>query len=142
MPYAAQQVPERRHVRHVPPLPHISLLLTSLSVLTGLLGEMDRVEGSIWLPKFPYAIDAADGLANATAYVAQSSWLEHASIRDNILFGSPYKEERYQATVKACALVPDFEILMDADLTEIGEKGAYAKHHPLPLVLMGSKVSP
>ena len=29
------------------------------------------------------------------AYCAQNPWLEHATIRDNILFGAPYDEERY-----------------------------------------------
>lgn len=30
------------------------------------------------------------------AYAAQESWVQNATIRDNILFGSPYDEERYQ----------------------------------------------
>lgn len=30
------------------------------------------------------------------AYAAQESWVQNETIRDNILFGSPYDEERYQ----------------------------------------------
>lgn len=30
------------------------------------------------------------------AYAAQESWILSATIRDNILFGSPYEEERYK----------------------------------------------
>jgi ABC-type iron transport system FetAB ATPase subunit len=30
------------------------------------------------------------------AYAAQESWVQNETIRDNILFGSPYEEERYQ----------------------------------------------
>ncbi|KAG0245754.1 hypothetical protein BGX31_006228 [Mortierella sp. GBA43] len=52
-----------------------------------------------------------------------SAWLQNASIRDNILFGSKYEEERYNEVIEVCALKRDLEILDDADLTEIGEKG-------------------
>ena len=30
------------------------------------------------------------------AYAAQESWVQNETIRDNILFGSPYDEERYE----------------------------------------------
>merc|ERR1719183_1775236 len=32
-------------------------------------------------------------------------------------------EERYQATLKACALLPDIKVLPGGDMTEIGERG-------------------
>lgn len=35
----------------------------------------------------------------------------------------PYKENRYRATLTACALDKDLLIFEDGDLTEIGEKG-------------------
>lgn len=39
------------------------------------------------------------------------------------LFGSPLDQDRYEATVKACCLLPDFRMLEDGDATEIGAKG-------------------
>ena len=33
------------------------------------------------------------------AYAAQESWVQNESIRNNIIFGSEYDEERYQAGV-------------------------------------------
>ena len=47
------------------------------------------------------------------AYCAQSPWLEHATIRENIVYGSVmgYDEARYDAVVMACALEKDLEIL-------------------------------
>lgn len=33
------------------------------------------------------------------AYAAQESWVQNETIRDNILFGSPYDEERYEKGV-------------------------------------------
>lgn len=46
------------------------------------------------------------------------------TIRQNILFGQEYARERYDAVIKACALVRDFEELADGDRTVIGERGA------------------
>ena len=34
------------------------------------------------------------------AYAAQESWIQNETIRENILFGSPYDEERYQKGMK------------------------------------------
>ncbi|KAF0532038.1 P-loop containing nucleoside triphosphate hydrolase protein [Gigaspora margarita] len=52
-----------------------------------------------------------------TAYVAQQIWLQNASIRDNILFGLPYNESRYNQVIKVCALEKDFKYL-DSDMSE------------------------
>lgn len=45
--------------------------------------------------------------------------LEHATIRDNIIFGAGYgyDEHRYRAVVDACALEKDFEIFAAGDMT-------------------------
>jgi ABC-type multidrug transport system fused ATPase/permease subunit len=45
------------------------------------------------------------------------------SIRDNILFGLDYDEDKYDHTIEICELTRDLEILPDKDFTEIGEKG-------------------
>lgn len=45
------------------------------------------------------------------------------TIRDNILFGSKYDEEKYNTVIKACQLTRDLKNLKAGDLTEIGEKG-------------------
>jgi ABC-type multidrug transport system fused ATPase/permease subunit len=50
-------------------------------------------------------------------------WLQHATIKDNILFGSPFNEKLYKETIRCCALLRDLEILEFGDETEIGEKG-------------------
>ena len=39
-----------------------------------------------------FNLPRGDGIA----YSAQESWVQNATIRENIIFGSPYDEERYQ----------------------------------------------
>ena len=56
------------------------------------------------------------------AYAAQQAWIQNATLRDNILFGQPYDEDRYNMVLDACAMRPDLQILPAGDMTEIGEK--------------------
>lgn len=98
------------------------------SLLMAMLGEMDVLTGNIYLPRRPLDggkdFDPATGLINeGVAFVSQQAWLQNASIRDNILFGSRYEEDRYNEVIEVCALKRDLEILEDGDQTEIGEKG-------------------
>ncbi|XP_042073998.1 ATP-binding cassette sub-family C member 2-like, partial [Haplochromis burtoni] len=57
------------------------------------------------------------------AFVPQQAWIQNATLKDNILFGSPHEEENFKKVIQACALAPDLELLPGGDLTEIGEKG-------------------
>jgi ABC-type multidrug transport system fused ATPase/permease subunit len=77
----------------------------------------------VFLPKNPTQLEEESGLRNSVAYCAQSPWLEHLTIQDNILFGSPMDQERYNQVLECCALKPDMDILEDGDLTEIGARG-------------------
>ncbi|KIK70611.1 hypothetical protein GYMLUDRAFT_89627 [Collybiopsis luxurians FD-317 M1] len=85
------------------------------ALLCAILGEMQCVSGHVQLDKTNHQV----------AYCAQNPWLEHATIRDNIVFGSGfgYDEARYQAVIEACALTRDLQVFQAGDLTEIGEKG-------------------
>ncbi|KAG0330341.1 hypothetical protein BG000_011734 [Podila horticola] len=80
------------------------------SLVGALLGEMYRYSGTV----------KAHG---SLAYVAQSAWILNDTVRNNILFGRPYDKERYLNTVRSCALIPDFQMLVNSDKTIIGEKG-------------------
>ncbi|KAF8508697.1 multidrug resistance-associated ABC transporter [Gautieria morchelliformis] len=93
------------------------------ALLMALLGEMTMLpgDGKLFLPKYPKHVDQ-DGLAGVS-YAAQAPFLQHQSIRDNILFGTPYEEQRYEAVLESCALKPDLAIFEDGDLTEVGSRG-------------------
>lgn len=90
------------------------------AILLALLGEMDCVRGESFLPKERTQVDPISGLRNSVAYCSQIPWLQHKTIKENILFGERYDEERYYQTLEACALVPDLEVLDDGDETEVG----------------------
>ncbi|PPR04710.1 hypothetical protein CVT24_011832 [Panaeolus cyanescens] len=105
------------------------------SILLALLGEMhyqplDRASES-W-----YNLPRSKGIA----YAAQESWVLNTTIRENILFGSPYDEGRYQKgehifseigamalnmhiVISQCALKRDLELFEAGDNTEVGERG-------------------
>jgi ABC-type multidrug transport system fused ATPase/permease subunit len=100
-------------------------------MLAAILGEVDVLGGTLYVPRAPPLSERHDDKANkgnwiipkAIAYVAQIPWIENASIKDNILFGLPYDEERYNTTVEVCALKKDLEMLNDGENTEIGANG-------------------
>ena len=62
-------------------------------------------------------------MSGSLAYVPQQAWIQNAKLRDNILFGTKFEEERYGAAVASCALAADLAMLPAGDETEIGEKG-------------------
>lgn len=100
-------------------------------LLASLFGEVDVLSGKISVPKPPSPENRRDHLANrdnwiipsSIAFVAQIPWIENASIKDNILFGLPYDESRYNKVIDVCALRKDLEMLADGEETEIGANG-------------------
>ncbi|XP_053202214.1 ATP-binding cassette sub-family C member 3-like [Panonychus citri] len=82
------------------------------SLLSAILGEMEKISGRINI-NGKYSI----------AYVAQQAWIQNTSLKNNILFGSPFDESKYNQVISACALEPDIAYLPGGDETEIGEKG-------------------
>ncbi|KAI1031429.1 hypothetical protein LB504_000454 [Fusarium proliferatum] len=100
-------------------------------LLSAILGETDVLEGSVYVPNTIAPEERRDAQANlgdwiipgSIAYVGQTPWLESASLRDNILFGLPFVEERYNQVVDVCALKKDLQILTDGDKTELGANG-------------------
>ncbi|KAF9436471.1 hypothetical protein BGZ76_003902 [Entomortierella beljakovae] len=80
------------------------------SLLSAIIGEMYKIGGKIQI-------------SGKVAYVPQQAWIINATLKDNILFGNDYDEERYKQVVFACALVSDIATLPAGDMTEIGERG-------------------
>ncbi|CAH0551541.1 unnamed protein product [Brassicogethes aeneus] len=57
------------------------------------------------------------------SFSSQEPWLFSASVRDNILFGNEYDEDRYERVIDVCALRADLAMFPFGDKTLVGEKG-------------------
>lgn len=80
------------------------------TLLEALLGEVP-CHGGVWRS------------ASAMAYAGQTPWIFAGSLRDNIVFDTPFEANRYARVIAACALAADIEQLPDGESTDIGEKG-------------------
>lgn len=81
------------------------------ALLQALLGEADLLSGDYHRSN------------EMVGYCAQTPWLQSMSIRDNILFSSPYDPARYRQVLEACALIPDMANFKHGDLSLVGENG-------------------
>lgn len=68
-------------------------------------------------------ISGSVSFSGTLGYCQQNAWIQNLSVRENILFRSPFDEDRYWRAVKAAALLSDLELFADGDMTEIGERG-------------------
>ncbi|KAF9151749.1 hypothetical protein BG015_006269 [Linnemannia schmuckeri] len=80
------------------------------SLLNAIIGEMYKHEGTI-------------RVRGRVAYVPQQAFIINATVRDNIVFGNLFDQERYHRVLTACGLDPDLDLLPAGDMTEIGERG-------------------
>ncbi|XP_034411084.1 multidrug resistance-associated protein 4-like isoform X1 [Cyclopterus lumpus] len=81
------------------------------SLLSTILGELPVKEGVL-------------EVKGQLTYASQQPWVFPGTIRSNILFGKALDPQKYERVLRACALKRDLELLPDADLTLIGDRGA------------------
>lgn len=79
------------------------------SFLAALAGFMARTRGSLSI--------------SGSLVLCGQPWIQNATLRDNILFGSAFDADRYQKVLRYCSLESDLEILPAGDQTEVGERG-------------------
>ena len=80
------------------------------SLLMAVLGEIPLSKGSI----------SSHG---KIAFVPQIPWIFSGTIRENILFGLPYIDTKFQHVVDTCNLRKDLADFSSGDQTEIGQRG-------------------
>jgi ABC-type multidrug transport system fused ATPase/permease subunit len=80
------------------------------TLLLGILGETYLEGGRVTRP-------------DDVAYASQSSWLQNESIKENILFGSPMDQTRYDRIIEACCLGIDFKEIDKGENAMVGENG-------------------
>lgn len=67
--------------------------------------------------------DSGSLVVNSELLLCLNPWIQNATVQDNILFGAPMEQRKYQAILSACCLEEDLKQLPYGDRTEIGEKG-------------------
>ena len=83
-------------------------------MLKALLGELPVIGGKLTIHTHT---------SEAISYSGQAPWLQSGSIRENILFTSPFSAKRYKAVIRAVGLDIDLQTLSEGDLTDVGESG-------------------
>ena len=80
------------------------------SLLTAILGELSLCAGHI-------------SFYGKVAYVPQIPWVFSGTIRENILFGLPFNQEKFLNVVQVCGLTKDLAVFSNGDMTKIGQRG-------------------
>ncbi|KXZ44762.1 hypothetical protein GPECTOR_62g877 [Gonium pectorale] len=80
------------------------------SLIQAILGNMVKEHG-------------AQQVGGRISYVPQNPWLQNLSVRDNVLFGDAWDQDKYEAVIEACALTMDLQILPQGDHSKAGIRG-------------------
>lgn len=80
------------------------------SLLQAIMGNMHQLEGHAHA-------------GGQMAYVPQNPWCQNLSLRDNILFGKTFEQNKYDDVIHACALELDLQILQFGDQSKAGLRG-------------------
>lgn len=96
-------------------------------LLLALAGEAKMLSGVIGsFQKKGYANAESESQwinQNQLAIVSQFPWIQNTTIKDNIIFGLPFDDDRYNSTLSSCLLHKDLNALEKGDLTKVGPKG-------------------
>ncbi|XP_066591156.1 probable multidrug resistance-associated protein lethal(2)03659 isoform X2 [Prorops nasuta] len=80
------------------------------SLLQVILRELSLTEGSL-------------KTVGKMSYASQQPWIFASTIRQNILFGQPYDEERYRRVIEVCQMKSDLNLFPYGDNTMVGTRG-------------------
>ncbi|CAG2107276.1 unnamed protein product [Medioppia subpectinata] len=85
------------------------------SLLLSVLTEMPVLSGNLKVRgKISYASQHIH---------SQQSWSFSGTVRENVLFGGVYNEEKYRKVLHVCALQKDLQLFPNGDATVVGERG-------------------
>ncbi|KAI8850776.1 P-loop containing nucleoside triphosphate hydrolase protein [Chytridium lagenaria] len=90
------------------------------SFLNAILGEMDVVPQSSE-PNSPTPKIALR--SRKIAFASQTPWILSDTIRNNILFGRPYRPDWFAKVIEACAMDRDVKLFPEGIETVVGERG-------------------
>ena len=94
----------------------------SLTVITGPVGSGKSTLLAVIAGEISNASGTIDH-QGSFIYLPQTAWVFSGTIKENILFGQPFEESKYERIIDVCALKEDFQRLPDGDQTVVGERG-------------------
>ncbi|GFT55310.1 hypothetical protein NPIL_228742 [Nephila pilipes] len=80
------------------------------SLLMSILGELPIMSGEV-------------KVRGKVAYASQEPWVFGGSVKQNVIFGSNFDENKYKTVLNVCALDKDIELFPYGDQTAVGERG-------------------
>ncbi|KAK9884044.1 hypothetical protein WA026_004979 [Henosepilachna vigintioctopunctata] len=113
----------RVEIRTITVLKTINLeMKPGLNIIAGHVGSGK----SLLLKTILHEYETADGkliVEGQVSYASQYPWLFPSTIKQNILFGEQFNEEKYMRVLDVCALDFDLKLLQFGDQTIIGDCG-------------------
>ncbi|RZC22691.1 ABC tran domain containing protein [Asbolus verrucosus] len=96
--------------------------LGQLVTIVGTVGSGKTSLINVILHELPLAKGRIN-IAGNISYASQEPWLFGGTIKQNILFGQPLDDVKYEEVVNVCALNHDFELLPYGDNSIVGDRG-------------------
>lgn len=117
--YCASWVPDQKILQNITTVIHSGEICSIIgpvgsgksSFLNAILSEIHTDGGQLII-------------SGTVSYSSQDPWLFSGSIRNNILFGLSYNEDKYKNVIEVCSLTKDLLQFPYGDQTIVGDKGA------------------
>ena len=104
------RIQKYRIIRRNKNLHSIYTIFTQSSFLQTILGELPIHSGKI-------------SIQGKLGYAAQDPWLFDGTVRQNILFGNEYDDQRYNDTIQLCNMEQDIASFQDGSNEMVGDRG-------------------
>ncbi|XP_052753783.1 probable multidrug resistance-associated protein lethal(2)03659 [Galleria mellonella] len=101
---------------------NLKILSGSTTTIIGAVGSGKSTLLHMILKELPCSHGSVEAIGSIS-YANQDPWLFVGSVRQNILFGQPFKRARYMEVCKVCALERDISLFPHGDKTVVGERG-------------------
>ncbi|KAL6364165.1 hypothetical protein LRP88_02081 [Fusarium phalaenopsidis] len=101
-------------------------------ILSAIMGQCEVIRGAVQVPEHRQRNPSTEQsgeepwiMDTAIAFVPQTPWMDNATVQDNILFGLPYHQSRYQQVISDCSLIEDIKSFPQNHLTKVGAHGIH-----------------